>query len=612
MKCDERRPACERCTSTGRTCDGYGIWNTVGGKGYSSYSHGVRQRPGIRGPLPQTTDTQVTNRPTRNVTRIDQDTRLLVNLKVDSDELICLEFFQFRSLFKLPGFFDTGFWEQIVPRLSAKEPAVMHAVVALASTQRSQEYISCMRTNPEDPFFDYDFEVAKWDRFALQQYNKAITHLKSHFEDNSHQAVQIALTTCILFICIELMRGSYSIANVHINHGINVLRVFQQRHISSASTKGPGRTIYRTSDTKTIDEHLLEILARMNTQCGLFGYPSRYFHATMNENLPTDRIPYAFLSLEECRQYMEVLLNRVIRLVKKSIIGSLVDSISGSGVPVLDTREGLQAMFEAWKMSMDRTVANLPPWSDHRLYIALIILRVYSIMIEIMIGTCPNPNEAWDELAFDEYTSLFSKLLNTAGDLVMMHRYPGKFVPEETSCHVGPLNFSADIGLVPPLYYTAIKCRVPSVRRKAIQSLYIAPHREAVWDGTAVAGAAETIVRLEEGDFYKSHQYDENSSPSSSISSIYSPGDQQDTLPASQRFQDVHIIMEDGLAPKGKVVCRKRRDRVFDASPLEDGTSPEWETIEKWFKCGERLSTYTWSNIQTRYRESGLTVPSCC
>lgn len=30
VKCDEGQPACERCTSTGRVCDGYGIWG--GGK----------------------------------------------------------------------------------------------------------------------------------------------------------------------------------------------------------------------------------------------------------------------------------------------------------------------------------------------------------------------------------------------------------------------------------------------------------------------------------------------------------------------------------------------------------------------------------------------------
>lgn len=35
VKCDEGRPACERCVTTGRVCDGYGIW----GGGGNSYGN---------------------------------------------------------------------------------------------------------------------------------------------------------------------------------------------------------------------------------------------------------------------------------------------------------------------------------------------------------------------------------------------------------------------------------------------------------------------------------------------------------------------------------------------------------------------------------------------
>ena len=95
-------------------------------------------------------------------------------MKIEPDELFCLEFFQIRSLVKLPGFFESDFWDRILPQLSCTEPAVFHAVIALASTQRSQEFTGCMRISPEDPFVDYDYETEKWERFALQQYNKAI------------------------------------------------------------------------------------------------------------------------------------------------------------------------------------------------------------------------------------------------------------------------------------------------------------------------------------------------------------------------------------------------------------------------------------------------------
>jgi Fungal specific transcription factor domain len=516
-------------------------------------------------------------------------------MKVDADELYCLEFFQIRSLVKLPGLFDSEFWEQVLLQLSCTQSAVFHAVIALASTQRSQEFTACMRDSSENPFIDYDSEVERWDRFALKQYNKAITHLRSHFEDNSHHSVQVALATCILFICIEFMRGSYSMANVHIDHGINVLRNLQWRLKSNASVKTSTRTIIRASEPKTVDDHLMEILARMNTQCVLFGYPSRYLHATDTEFTPMYRLPDMFVSPEESRQYFEVLMGKILRLVDKSNPDSLYLPPDETGDHLIDTKQELLEALDSWTKTHERTESSLAATLKLRAYLGFIILRIYSIMIKIMLLTCAGPNEVWDEMVFDKYTDLFKDLMRTSSDMVMMTGFPGKYTPNTSGCRIGPLNFSADMGAVAPLYYTALKCRVPYLRRHAIQLLKIAPHREAVWDGAAVAGAAEEVVRLEEGDFFRLNSNE-------STQSLFSL--QQDPLPASHRFQDVQILMEDGLKPRGKVMCRRRRIKNdgFDTS-FDDS---EWETIEKWFKCDDRIATYTWTNIQSMYKASRL------
>jgi hypothetical protein len=175
--------------------------------------------------------------------------------------------------------------------------------------------------------------------------------------------------------------------------------------------------------------------------------------------------------------------------------------------------------------------------------------------------------------------------------MVMMRDFPGNFILADTKCHVGPLNFSVDMGPVPVMYYTALKCRVPSIRRRAIQALRVAPHREAVWDGIAVAAAAETVIRLEEGDFFGS----------SSLLSI-----QSDILPEWRRFQGVRIIMEDGLQPGGKIIGRRKRKNDIFSSLLRGDCSSRWEVVEESFQCGERLNTYTWSNIQDMYKAASM------
>lgn len=516
----------------------------------------------------------------------------LLDRRVDADELVCLDFFRLRCLVKLPGFFDASFWEQTVPQLSSSAPAVFHAVVALASTQRSQEYTSCMRKGPDNPFIDYDSEIKKWDQFALQQYNMSITRLQSYFEDNSHESVQIALITCILFICIELMRGSYTCANVHIDHGINVLQTLQRtRQTSNISLRKPRKAIFRVTDPQTVDDHLLEILARLNTQCVLFGYPSRYIHLTEARTYSIDTIPDNFDSLQECRQYLEVLLNKTLHLTNKSMAATPLSSSSGSENLLIEPREKLKQTLTQWKSAYEKLAQKSRPNITVYAYIALNLLHIWSIKVDIMLRTCPAPNEPWSEMAFDNYTHLFEEILSTAADMVMMRSFPGNFVLGDAKCHVGPLNFSADMGPVPVLYYTALKCRVPSIRRQAIQGLRVAPHREAVWDGIAVAAAAEMVTQLEEGDFFGS----------SSSSPVHG-----DVLPEYRRFQDVRIMMEDGLQPRGKIICRRKRENNISSSLLGEDDSSRWEVVEESFECGERLNTYTWSNIQDMYKAANM------
>lgn len=592
VKCDETRPACGRCTSTGRMCDGYGIWSSSAGAGIS---HGFRQRQ-----TPHNVNIVSTTRPRNTIEDectsplLDSNYKMfnLLDRRVDADELVCLEFFRLRCLVKLPGFFDASFWEQTVPQLSSSAPAVFHAVVALASTQRSQEYTSCMRKGPDNPFIDYDSEIKKWDRFALQQYNKSITRLQSYFDDDSHESVRIALVTCILFICIELMRGSYTSANVHIDHGLNVLKTLQQeRQKSDVLLRNPTKAIVRVTDPKTIDDHLLEILARLNTQCVLFGYRSRYIHLTGTRTHSIGTISGVFDSLQECRQYLEVLLNKSLRLINKSMGDTAPFSLDGSGNHLIETREQLLETLTQWKRPYEELARKIRQNITVYDYIAVNLLHIWSINLEIMLRTCPSANEPWSEMAFDNYTYLFEEILAIAADMVMMRAYPGNFVLADTKCHVGPLNFSADMGPVPVMYYTALKCRVPSIRRRAIQGLRVAPHREAVWDGIAVAAAAETVIRLEEGDYYGS----------SSPSSVHS-----DVLPEWRRFQDVRIIMEDGLQPGGKIIGRRKCENNIFSSLLGEDDSPRWEVVEESFQCGERLNTYTWSNIQEMYKTANM------
>jgi hypothetical protein len=66
----------------------------------------------------------------------------------------------------------------------------------------------------------------------------------------------------------------------------------------------------------------------------------------------------------------------------------------------------------------------------------------------------------------------------------------------------GGTSFTVEMGYIPPVYYTALKCRVPRIRRQAVRTLRAAPHREGVWNGPLLADVLEEIIAIEEGDLY--------------------------------------------------------------------------------------------------------------
>ncbi|KAH9205237.1 hypothetical protein DL95DRAFT_233000, partial [Leptodontidium sp. 2 PMI_412] len=96
VKCDGGRPACQRCVSTGRVWDGYGIW--------------------------------VRNCVARHEVPVSNPT-----IAVSEDEYSYFEWFTHRTVIKLPGLFGSSFWDTLLFQACSNEPAVLHAVIALSS-----------------------------------------------------------------------------------------------------------------------------------------------------------------------------------------------------------------------------------------------------------------------------------------------------------------------------------------------------------------------------------------------------------------------------------------------------------------------------------------------
>lgn len=214
-------------------------------------------------------------------------------------------------------------------------------------------------------------------------------------------------------------------------------------------------------------------------------------------------------------------------------------------------------------------------------------------MATIMASTCLLPDEAESELIFDGFIESFirimtgfldiwkswsaavfhgndlSKTASATDDLEAIFQNFKEVSGMNTILEASLLEllekyskinctrngFTVEMGYIPPVYYTAIKCRVPQIRRQAVRVLRAAPHREGLWNGSLLADIVEEIIKVEEGDFYAG-----DVCVNSSVGYIL-PRDEDllvPKVPAEARVSDVRVLLPDYVEGHTYVTYRRR------------------------------------------------------
>lgn len=174
VKCDEAKPTCYRCTSTGRKCDGY-----------SEHGDG--------------TDTRVTEdkaqQPSTQLVRLSALELRPFGTPGTDRERRSLHFFCFRPVTHLSGFYgDDDFWSHWVLQAAYHDEGIRHAIVALSSIYERFEKLGRSDSSDNDDQLE----------FSLRQYNLAIGKLVNQPVTYNRPTADSYLASCIIFICIEV------------------------------------------------------------------------------------------------------------------------------------------------------------------------------------------------------------------------------------------------------------------------------------------------------------------------------------------------------------------------------------------------------------------------
>ncbi|EWZ47518.1 hypothetical protein FOCG_06367 [Fusarium oxysporum f. sp. radicis-lycopersici 26381] len=408
IKCDEGKPTCQRCISAGRKCQGLGYNQT-------SYSHLALYRP--------------------------QNHVLGNNVKTDSR---AIEFFCRVAAPSLSGPIDPYFWTNVVLQFCDHEPAVRHSIMTISSlfeNLQSKDNSSAVATQRSV--------------FALKHYNAAIRELQTPHKPD----IVLALLTCLMFVCIEVLQSNGDVAIRHCHHGMNLI-----------NTSNP---------PKWVLHYLLPIFRRMSILPFYFGdsQPMGYSES------PT--IPESFSSYFQAQTSIDAIYNMTIQHFRRTADYRLGDMRNEPATPeVLLEQYEIHDLLEQWKSSFDKFEAETPQdliqtsltsriWLFHVYEVCMVLSRVQFVT---------------DEMDYDAFIPNFTRMVEGARELAGLRTRPT------------PSEFHFEMGFAPYLFFAAIKCRVLETRIEALRLMgVLCAAQESLWNSHTLQVVAQRIIDLEHG-----------------------------------------------------------------------------------------------------------------
>lgn len=355
----------------------------------------------------------------------------------------------------------------------------------------------------------------------------------------------------MVFICLELLRGHFRTGQAHLLHGLNIL----QDVVGSSKEKQGTLLLDPTRDS--VDDWIVEIFSKLHVQTALFEQRCCCSIFPL-QVLDFNTTSLKFVSPHEAWRHMEHVLNKILHLSERSRSPRMSMRSSPDDTAALHMhQQNIQSKLDQWVSTLEASRVGTGGQAFEGF--AYWMLNTYHSMATSIAGTCLRSLE--DESIFDSYTKRFVCLIEQS---VNNRKTRSLSVTEELSGYKTEMSRSVvDIGWIPPLYYTALYCRVHRVRLQAIRLLELTSHREGIWDASIAACVARRVMEVEEESFYQGVDTADDFPLSSS------PGFQDlslPTLPQSHRILGVRVCLPDG--PLGSVILfyeKKQVDGIWKA-----------------------------------------------
>ena len=440
VKCDEQKPECHRCVSTGRKCDGYSIL------------------PFSRRDFQQAASVSTSRQASPSYQH--QAGGIIPRLVTDPafEDLLEKRYFQFfrqKTIASTNSTVDSRFWDRTILQACHSEPTIKYAVLALSSLHQ----LSCLPPGSETSL--------QHRRYAEKQHQKALEAARSLIASAGAEDIDRILSACVIFIIFEGVRGDYQAASTHMDSGRAIVAQNTQR--------------YTKKDRRKDLAEIEQTLARLDLSAICFSdysSPYKYTLTEFYESCPS-LTPGRFEDVGEA-QASFINLCRWLFLIGFGIENEELNGDMPTLAKYQVEKIKCSELIEEWHCHFEEVVARAVDKESP----VIPNLRCWYAVVQV---TCKSERYG-PETRYDRFTYLFEEILRHAKQVSDKLLQGGEQAQ----------TFSYDFGFLVPLYLCATRCRDPLLRRRAIALLRSHPRQEGVWGSTAAAAVAEQWVAVEE------------------------------------------------------------------------------------------------------------------
>lgn len=257
-------------------------------------------------------------------------------------------------------------------QLSHSEPSVQYAVSALNITYRD---IESSLKHPAG-YVDADPE-------AQQALGDAMKNLSARIQAQPDSRL-VPLVCCLLFTCIEFLKGNVESSMLHVQSGCNIVAA---RYCNSNAATN----VVSSSDLKSIEDHIVPIFARLNVLCALAGRRVPRICAPTAE----EDSPHAHLA--DSRIRLINIINVCLQFIDQAITKATKFQIEFDDV-VDQTK--LQLRLDTWRNQLNVFIERTQNLDNSATQDAINLLLVHYKVIYIWLRVCTTAGEMVGWLVF--------------------------------------------------------------------------------------------------------------------------------------------------------------------------------------------------------------------